>query len=446
MAQLFPWFPDIYGWRTDTCPLGIHQIKPGNPIGDNIVGFFLVSKDPVAFGAFFLSPLSVSFSVMIFTLTMIVLEQIAYTMGYYTGILQCGGCTRVWSGSNNLWHGPPFYWAWVFGIGGIFALTTMIFYHSRGYLKETLMATLKRPSQLSETQKNEAMSYRSAYIAVIIGIAAILGFMLSAGIDLLTAFVVFFITIFINQMANLYVYAHTGLSIVQGCGGNWGSWAMVMRFPEGRGSPPYSQGFVMSNWLTENWTDVPSNGAGNGLFTTMMAFKMASLTGMGNRDVLRVTVFCWILAIPTVFITRTWISNVYGARILTGMYAAGCDLSEHFCFSAAFSPSYPRPYTLAVYGAFGFIIVTVLSLLRARFIWWPLDPMGFVISTSLTGADGLWFPFMVAWIAKTIVLRTGGSKLYENYGVPVIGGFMGGVVVANIIGVVAGTFRFFYPY
>jgi len=55
-------------------------------------------------------------------------------------------------------------------------------------------------------------------------------------------------------------------------------------------------------------------------------------------------------------------------------------------------------------------------------------------------------PTLLSWIAKTIVLRMGGSKLYENYGVPVIGGFMGGVVVANIIGVAAGTLRFFYPY
>jgi hypothetical protein len=443
MANIFPWFPDIYGWKTYTCPMGVQQIHPGNPIGDVVVGFNMVNKDPIAFGAFFLAPLSISFSVMVLTLLMMILEQIAYYMGYYTGIFSCGGCARVYSGTSNLWFSPPFYWAFVFGIGGVLALTTMVFYHSRSYLRETIKAALNRPSELAESQKQEAVGYRGAYITLILGIACLLGFLLSAGIDLLTAFIVMFVTVFANQFASFYVYAHTGYPTVVECGGNWGSWAMTLRFPEG-GTQPYSQGFVMSNWLTENWTDVPNNGAGNGLFTTMMSFKMGSLTNMNNKDVLMVVVVCWLLALPTVFITRTWILYVCGARIAN--WTAQCDLTTS-CFSWAFNGAYARPDTFALYGATGFIITVALSLLRARFIWWPIDPIGFVIVTSLQGGGkGDWVAFVGAWVAKTIVLRVGGSKLYEGYGVPLVGGFMGGVAVANLIGVAAGTLRFFYPY
>jgi len=360
MASIFPWFPDIYGWLVNTCPLGVGQLHPGNPIGDAVVGLNLFSKDPIAFGTFFLAPLSVSFSVMAFVIAMVVLEQVAYAMGYYTGIFDCGGCSRLWT----IWYVPPFYWAFVFGVGGIFALTTMVFYHSRSYLKEALNTALNRTSELSGSQKGEATDYRTAYLVLVAGIVVLLGFLLSAGIDLLTALIVFFVTIFMNQIASLYVYAHTGYPPVRECGGNWGSWAMILRFPEGGGVRP-SQGFVMSNWLTEIWTDVPNNATGNGLFTVMMSFKMGSLTNMSNRNVLRVVTVCWLLALPAVFITRIWISHLYGAAILTGY--PSCDLSTT-CYTGAFTATYPHPDVIALYGGFGFIITVALSLLRTRFL------------------------------------------------------------------------------
>jgi len=447
MALIFPWFPDIYNWRINTCPPGIQRVMPGDAIGDNVVGFFLYNKDPIAFGMFYLAPLSVSFSVMIFTFAMMILEQIAYITGYYTGIFVCGGCARIWN-PPALFTGPPFYWSWVSGIGGAFALTIMVFYHSRTYLKETFKAALNRPSTLSETQKGEATSYRTAYITLIAGIIVLLGYLLSAGIDLITALIIMTVTCFVNQIASVYIYAHTGFPTINECGGWWGSWAMTLRFSEGPGPRPTSQNFVMSNWLTECWTDVPDNGASNGLFTTMMSFKMGSLTNMSYNKVLRVTLLCWLLAIPTVFITRIWISHVFGVTVLTyGNLAAGCELSgEMWCIGGAYTRTPPAD-TLTMIGGVGFIIVIVLSLLRARFIWWPLDPLGFVITTSASGAHmAVWSAFVVAWIVKTITLRVGGSKLYENYGVSIVGGFMGGVVVANLIGVTAGSIRFFYPF
>jgi hypothetical protein len=449
MTNLFPWFPDIYGWRVNTCPPGVQQVKPGNSIGDSVVGFFLFNKDPIAFGMFFLSPLSVSFSVMILTFIMMVLEQIAYTMGYYTGVFDCGGCARIWN-PPFVYLGPPFYWAWVSGIGGVFALTLMVFYHSRKYLSDTIKAAMGRSSELSELQRGEAASYRTAYITLAFGVIVLLGFLLSAGIDIVTSLIVLSVNCLVNQIASVYIYAHTGFPTVNECGGAWGSWAMSLRFPEGPGPRPHSQGYVMSNWLTEAWTDVPDNGASNGLFTTMMAFKMGSLTNMSNRNVLSVTILCWALAIPSVFITRTWFSHVYGIRILTyGNLAAGCELSgDMWCIAGGSAISRRAPgFTLAACAGVGFVIVVALSLLRARFVWWPLDPLGFVIATSQSGAHmAVWSAFMVAWVLKTIVLRTGGSKLYENYGVPVVGGFMGGVVTANLIGITAGSIRFFYPF
>jgi hypothetical protein len=86
-------------------------------------------------------------------------------------------------------------------------------------------------------------------------------------------------------------------------------------------------------------------------------------------------------------------------------------------------------------------------MLHARFVWFPFEPLGFVIATSMGGrAGGVWAPFLGAWVLKSVVLRVGGSKLYERYGVPVVGGFLAGVVTVIFIGSLSLIVRFFIPF
>jgi hypothetical protein len=58
----------------------------------------------------------------------------------------------------------------------------------------------------------------------------------------------------------------------------------------------------------------------------------------------------------------------------------------------------------------------------------------------------VWNAFLGAWIVKTIVLRVGGSRLYENYGVPVVGGILTGVVTTIFVGSIALAVKFFIPF
>jgi len=54
---------------------------------------------------------------------------------------------------------------------------------------------------------------------------------------------------------------------------------------------------------------------------------------------------------------------------------------------------------------------------------------------------GAWVPILVAWVVKTIVLKTGGSKLYESMIVPFAAGFILGEVLEvlslTVIGLIA---------
>jgi hypothetical protein len=63
--------------------------------------------------------------------------------------------------------------------------------------------------------------------------------------------------------------------------------------------------------------------------------------------------------------------------------------------------------------SFGFLLVALLGYLRLRFVAWPLHPVGFLMVYTYPGAH-LWFSLMLGWLCKTLILRFGGSKLYED--------------------------------
>lgn len=61
----------------------------------------------------------------------------------------------------------------------------------------------------------------------------------------------------------------------------------------------------------------------------------------------------------------------------------------------------------------GGLIEGMLMWGHHRFYWWPLHPLGFVISIGwLTGQ--VWFSVFVAWLSKLVITRLGGALLYER--------------------------------
>ncbi len=62
---------------------------------------------------------------------------------------------------------------------------------------------------------------------------------------------------------------------------------------------------------------------------------------------------------------------------------------------------------------FGAAAPAALSLLRTRFIGFPLHPVGYVLCNTFT-MNSFFVPTLIAWVAKTLVLRYGGQGLYHR--------------------------------
>ena len=60
----------------------------------------------------------------------------------------------------------------------------------------------------------------------------------------------------------------------------------------------------------------------------------------------------------------------------------------------------------------GFVITTVLTVLKRRFIWWPFYPAGYAVSKGWA-MTWMWFSILLGWLAKRLMFATGGVKYYR---------------------------------
>ncbi len=90
--------------------------------------------------------------------------------------------------------------------------------------------------------------------------------------------------------------------------------------------------------------------------------------------------------------------------------------------------------TLVGAGILGF-----LAVMRARFLWWPLHPLGFPFAI-MPAMQKMWLSIAIGWLAKTIILRYGGAVLFRKLKPVFFGLILGQFVTAGLWYV----FYFFY--
>jgi hypothetical protein len=101
------------------------------------------------------------------------------------------------------------------------------------------------------------------------------------------------------------------------------------------------------------------------------------------------------------------------------------SLHHHFL-----NPSSPDvPGTIAM-GA-GALVVFLLAGMRLRFWWWPLHPIGYLAAHTWI-MYMYWSPFMIGWLAKTLVVRYGGLRLYRRT-VPLAIGLISGDLLNEVL-------------
>jgi hypothetical protein len=174
------------------------------------------------------------------------------------------------------------------------------------------------------------------------------------------------------------------------------------------------------------------------------SYRIAGPAGLSNKGALKIIVGASLVApLFYLILMLTMLYQLGANRIGVGVWLSSQGLLTNWLPSDwATLPGIERTPQLMA----GFIIVGQLTFLHARFVWFPFEPMGFMLAIMLTSIlAGYWFPFLIAWVVKVITLQIGGSNLYERTGMPVAGGILAGTIVAVLFGGIIGVVRFFFP-
>lgn len=437
LIMTFPWFPDIYGWRVNTSCYGGGWPPDGSPLY-SIIGIAFLNKNPSIAALFYMAPVSTLLSSIIFNIAFFILTQVAYMMGYYTGMpmdTACGCPSR-----DGIWDWkPPFEWLVVANMGGSLGLVTMYLFLQRRYLAKVFSSLQGAQDEDQKVMRTALLSTIGSYVAVVI-------LLLIAGLGLSSA-VLMPVMVWILFFAALCVFSRIGYNAV-GLGAHGLFWlrAIWPTLPE-----TFDTNFVVTAMLArQNGSDGLSLVWGGSLASAFAGYKFADLTETNTKNIYRVMIFAvilipiiwWLTLLPIAYSQGLANMPFYQSTTFSGdiSYAASLPLGGIAPEVAAGGPWVP--WLVA-----GMIIVWVLSILHATYISFPLDPYGFLLTfASRSFSEGIWTMVVIAWVLKTATLRIGGSKVYERLGLPIAMGFLLGYALAILSGGVISAIRFFVPF
>lgn len=429
LSPINPFFKSKLMWMGFVVPFviiginNLHQYHPfipyislvkGVPIFRNTTNLiFSLSFPMLGFG--YLISLEILFSLWFFNLLATVQEGIFNITGFsMTENLMTGSARQA----------PIFAHQ---GMGAMIVLVLFGLWIAKNHLKDVFKAVFKKNSDIDDS--GEILSYRVAVIGMFTGLLFMTFWLNMSGIPLWVV-PVFLFGAFLLFIGVTRLVVEGGLAEVRA----------TMISPSfvvsGLGSTALSYAGLTSLGFSYAWcVDIRIFVMGccaNGLKIAERMKKKRPLF------------WAMMLAIVVSMISSIWmilkLGYKYGA-INANLWFFQAGPIQGFNF-VAFAIRYPTGVNWRgwLWTGVGGGIMVFLMFMHHRFLWWPLHPLGFPIS-SVWIMDELWFTLFVVWLIKGIILRYGGYKLYRG-------------LRPFFLGLVLGEFtsygfwvmvRFFYP-
>jgi hypothetical protein len=386
VAHLFPSIPFLplkpSDPRLDLS--GLLTTPPWNAIGQLQLGFY-----PMAIGLTYFLPLDVSFSCWFFFVLRKMEDVTATALGFRDPGASMALARIPYIGEQA---GGAFLGLALFSLWGM-----------RGYLKEVWLTAL-RPGRGPLDDRNEPLSYRGALIGIAVGFCALAAFAMLLGLTAWLA-VLFFALWFLIVITYTRLRAEAGLP-----------WAF------GPDMTPHqmitaltgTQTLGMQNMvaLTQfQWIDLDYRVTA--MPAQLEAMKLAGEARANQRQIFGVILLATVLAALSSWVAVLACYYKYGAATAhvdswrSSMGSAPWKLLSGWV-NSGMKPDWPR---LEGVGA-GMVVTALLMAGRARFLWWPFHPIGYVLAGTFT-MPWLWCPTLIGWLLKWCLIRGGGMKLHR---------------------------------
>lgn len=368
---LHEWFPTVPHFQVRAHWI-MFTTAPWTSISPLPITFY-----PFAIGLAFLMPLDVAFSAWFFFLFLKAQSIFGNMLGY-----------------SSI---PDFPFQSEQGIGAWYAFGIFLLYSSRHHFRNVIRMALG-PSDGSD--KDEPISYKAAFWGLIAGMLIFLVFWSMAGMSPGWVVLMLF-TYLLLSMTITRVRAESG---AQHTVWDLEPKNLFRMFDSRLVGPANLAAAAMSHWywrLNRSHT-MPSQ---------LEAFKLASEHKINLKSLtwpmlgaFAVSTIFAMWACLQVFYSEGALAKCQGFGLWTGYETYNwLDNSLNVGFKA-------QPIRWVFAGSASAIVVG-LSLLRSKFSWFPFHPLGYCIGPWMVW---YWFPTMIAWFIKLIILRYGGLRFYRR--------------------------------
>lgn len=180
----------------------------------------------------------------------------------------------------------------------------------------------------------------------------------------------------------------------------------------------------------------------------LTAMKLGEASGMSPRHLLLAILLGTIVGLAAGWWAQLDMYYRYGAA--TGKIREWWPRMGYHTlrFMKAYYDRGTGPDWMTIQGmGFGMGFIILLVKLRATFPWFPLHPIGYLI-TGTPAARFIWVPFLLGWLIKLVVVRYGGLSLYTRLMPFFVGVIVGDSVTPaawGVYGAISGqpTYQFF---
>lgn len=308
------------------------------------------------------------------------------------------------------------------GMGAFIGIALVTLWMARGAIRKSIHEAL-RPSK---ADLGELMSCRLAILGGGIGALFLVTFLACAGLALPISLL--FVAVYL-------ACALTLARIVSEAGAGWAwapQWSPAAFVTDSVGSDSMS---AQSITVLHGYTSWMLDMRDNPMPQQAQALKAGHTAGIPARRYLAPLVWASAFGVLCAFWAHLHIYYIYGAasaKVRPALFNGATGAAKQ----AAALLANPTKQDLPGLGAaaVGGLIAVLFWYLRQRFVWWPFHPLGYAVATN-SSMEYMWFPFFLAWLAKSLILRYGGVSTYRRVLPFFLGLILGDYVVPAIWGV-----------